>query len=195
MQARLLIAILRERRFLATALISLLLYLALYLAAMNYLIAEARATEPFLGLDIQPNWRELVLRSRSSFLFEPIGTARLGPVVLFLSIPNIVIGFLLGALIGANVAVSYYGFRSLGMRGVRGLHALMGTIPALVSGAACCVPTLVLVIGIQLTATLAAMWSMLVPLSALLLVASLAWSLYRIDVERTCQVRAQPVGA
>ena len=178
MHVRLLIAILRERRFLTTMLVLLLVYVGFYLAALNYLIAEPRGAEPFLAVDILPDWRELVLRSRAAFLFEPIGTVRVGPLLLFLSIPNIAIGLFLGALIGANVAVSYYGFRSLGMRGARGLHALIGTIPALASGAACCVPTLILVIGLQMTATLAAIWSALVPFSAVLLVATLVWSLH-----------------
>ncbi len=56
---------------------------------------------------------------------------------------------------------------------------------ALVSlaGAACCVPTLILVIGLQLTATVAAAWSLLVPASALLLALSLWWSLRWIAAE------------
>lgn len=79
----------------------------------------------------------------------------------------------LGVLVAANIAVSYYGFRAFGMRGVRGMHALVGTLPARISGATCCVPTLILVIGLQLTATLAAIWSLLVPISAVLLALSL----------------------
>ena len=59
--------------------------------------------------------------------------------------------------------------------------SLIGTIPAIIGGAACCVPTLILVIGLQLTATLAAVWSYFVPLSAILLILSLWWSLRRIQ--------------
>lgn len=74
------------------------------------------------------------------------------------------------------------------MRGVRGMHALIGTVPALISGAACCVPTLILVIGLQLTATLATVWSLLVPISVVLLLMSLWWSLHRINAERVCDI-------
>lgn len=192
---KLLVWILAETRFLITALISLLAYLVLYLAAMQYLIFAPGGTEFFFSLQIVPGWQDLLFRQRGPFLFEPIGALHLGPLAVFLSIPNFAIGLVLGVLVAANIAVSYYGFRTLGMRGARGMHALVGTIPALISGAACCVPTLILVIGLQLTATLATVWSLLVPISAVLLVVSLWWSLHRMAAERVCDSGARSVKA
>ncbi|MGH8189717.1 MAG: hypothetical protein ACREUC_24385 [Steroidobacteraceae bacterium] len=142
--------------------------------------------ESLVALNIVPDWRSLAFRSRGPFLFEPIGVLEVAPLVVFLSVPNLVIAIVLGVLVGANVAASYYGFHALGMRGLRGAHALIGTIPALISGAACCVPTLILVIGLQLTATVAAVWSWLVPISAVLLLGSLWWSLHRMQAEQVC---------
>lgn len=188
MKAKLLLSILSERRFFIVALISLLAYVVLYLTAMQYLLIAEGGTGSFISLQIVPDWQKLAFRQRAPFLFEPIGALYLGPLALFLSIPNLAIGFLLGLLVAANIAVSYYGFRSLGMRGVRGMHALIGTLPALISGAACCVPTLILVIGLQLTATLAAVWSLLVPISTVLLMASLWWSLRRIETDPLCDI-------
>jgi hypothetical protein len=49
-------------------------------------------------------------------------------------------------LVGLNAAV-----RTLALRGGRGFASLVGTIPALVGGAACCVPTLILMIGLQMS--------------------------------------------
>jgi hypothetical protein len=184
MKAKLLVSILTEKRFLITALVSLLAYVVLYLAAMQYLIVAPGGAESFLSLQIVPDWRDLFFRQRAAFLFEPIGALHLGPLVLFLSIPNLAIGVLLGLLVAANIAVSYYGFRALGMQGVRGFHALIGTIPALI-----------LVIGLQLTATLAAVWSLLVPISAVLLVMSLWWSLHRMAAESVCEIRSRPLNA
>jgi hypothetical protein len=188
MKAKLLLAVLAERRFFITALVSLAAYVVLYLAAMQYLIVAPGDTESLFGLNILPHWQDLVFRQRGPFLFEPVGVLHLASVVVFLSIPNIVIAIVLGLLVATNIAVSYYGFRALGMRGPRGIHALIGTIPALVSGAACCVPTLILVIGLQLTATVAAVWSWLVPISALLLLGSLWLSLHRMVAEQVCDV-------
>lgn len=195
MKTRLLISILTKGRFLITALISLAAYVVLYLAAMQYLIIAPGATESLFDLEVLPDWGSLAFRQRGPFLFEPIGVLHLAPLVIFLSIPNLAIALALGLLVGANVAASYYGFHALGMRGVGGVHALIGTIPALISGAACCVPTLILVIGLQLTATLATVWSWLVPLSALLLIISLWWSLHRMVREGVCDVKRRPVSA
>jgi hypothetical protein len=195
MKAKLLLSILAERRFFITALASLAAYVVLYLAAMQYLIVAPGDTESLFALNILPNWQDLVFRQRGPFLFEPVGVLHLASVVVFLSIPNLVIAIVLGLLVGANIAVSYYGFHALGMRGLRGVHALIGTIPALVSGAACCVPTLILVIGLQLTATVAAVWSWLVPISALLLLGSLWWSLHRMVTEQVCEIARRPLDA
>ncbi|MGQ0752112.1 MAG: hypothetical protein ACT4PS_16390 [Betaproteobacteria bacterium] len=189
MKTRLLITILMTRRFFFAALMSVAVYVVLYLAAMQYLIVAPGAADGFIELEILPDWRSLALRSRGPFLFEPIGVLHLAPLAIFISLPNLAIALALGVLVGANVAASYYGFRALGMRGTRGIHALIGTIPALVSGAACCVPTLILVIGLQLTATLTSVWSWLVPFSAVLLLVSLWWSLRRMVREGTCPRR------
>lgn len=193
MKAKLLLSILAERRFFIAALISLAAYAVLYLAAMQYLIVAPGDRESFFALNILPNWPELVFRQRGPFLFEPIGVLEIAPLVVFLSIPNLVIAIVLGLLVAANIAVSYYGFRALGMRGAHGVHALIGTIPALISGAACCVPTLILVIGLQLTATVATVWSWLVPVSALLLLGSLWWSLHRMVAEQVCDISRTPL--
>ncbi len=159
MNARLLVSILAKRRFLIAALIALAAYVVLYLAAMQYLIIAPGATNSLLELDVLPDWRSLAFRQRGPFLFEPIGVLHLAPLVIFISIPNLAIALALGLLAGAHVAASYYGFHALGMRGLRDIHALIGTIPALIGSTACCVPTLILVIGLQLTATLATVWS------------------------------------
>jgi hypothetical protein len=188
-KAALLVSILVQRRFLIAALIALAAYVVLYFAAMQYIIIAPNQAQPWIAMDILPDWRSLAFRQRGPFLFEPVGVLHLGPLAIFLSIPNLAIGLALGVLVGANIAASYYGFHALGLRGARGVHALVGTIPALISGAACCVPTLILVIGLQLTATLAVVWSWLVPASALLLAVSLWWSLHRLAAERVCDTR------
>jgi hypothetical protein len=192
MKASLLVAILLKRRFLIAALISLLAYVVLYLAAMQYLLIAPGESQSLLALEVLPDWRNLAFRARAPFLFEPVGVLHLAPVVVYLSIPNIAIALGLGVLVGANVAASYYGFHELGMHGLRGVHALIGTLPALIGGAACCVPTLILVVGLQLTATVATAWSWLVPASAVLLIVSLWWSLHRMVADGLCDRTRRP---
>lgn len=182
----LLVSIISQKRFLVLALLTLFLYLLIYLAATQHLIFTSRVGQPesLFMLKISPDWPELLFKMRAPFLFESIGVVYLGNLKIFLSIPNIVIGTLLGTLVAANITTTYYSFKMLGLGGVQGIGALLGTIPAIVSGAACCVPTLILVIGLQLTATLATVWSFFVPASIGLLFISLVWSLKKIQGRR-----------
>lgn len=180
----LLFSIVSQKRFLVTTLMVFTAYVLIYLAAVGQLVFTSRMEPPqsLFVLHILPNWQELLFRQRSPFLFEPIGALYLGPnLTLFLSIPNILLSIMLGTLVGTNIALSYYSARQLGLSGRRGVLNLLGTIPAIISGAACCVPTLILVTGLQLTATLATTWSFFVPLSVALLFVSLMWSLKRIQ--------------
>ncbi len=182
-KSRIFSTIISQKRYWITAIIAVIAYFIIYLAATKFLILSFRIEpmESFFGFKLLPNWTGLIFRQRSAFLFESIGVISIGPIKLFLSIGNFIIALILGLLVAANISISYYSFRSLSLRGTKGFISLLGTIPAIISGVACCVPTLILVIGLQLTATLAAIWSFFVPLSAVLLFLSLWWSLRRIQ--------------
>jgi len=188
MKIALLLSILSQRRIFIVFLLILIAYILLYLSATQQLIFTARMgpADSFFALKILPNWPELIFKSRSPFLFEPIGALYLGHnLKLLLPPPNLLIAGILGTLVAANLATSYYSFRNLGLRGVRGFGALAGTIPAVLSGATCCAPTIVLVIGLQLTSTLATVWSLFVPISFVLLLLALLWSLRKIEAKET----------
>jgi len=161
-------------------------YVVIYLAATQFLIFTQRMepADGFFAIKIAENWQEIMFRQRSPFLFESIGVVYMGGLKLFISVPNMLLAGALGILVGFNLAVSYYSFRALSLRGPQGLAQLLGTLPAIVSGAVCCVPTLILVIGLQLTATLVTVWSFFVPASFILLAAALWWSLYKIKSKK-----------
>lgn len=182
-----LLLILSQRRYLATALLALIAYAVLYLMAAQLLVWQGGAGPFESGVNISTDWRELLFRRRAPFLYEPIGVVALGQSLkLYLAVPNIAIALFLGALVGLNAAVSYHGFRALAFRGARGFASLLGTLPALIGGAACCVPALILVIGLQMSATLIAVLPLFVPASAALLVAALWWSLARDAGPASC---------
>ena len=179
----LLSSILAQKRFFVTALMGGLAYFIIYLAAIQNLIVEAPTGEQksFFEFMLLPSWRILLFRERAPFLFEPIGAFYIGNVKIFLSIPNIFLATVLGLLVALNLALSYYSLRFLQLRGVRGFTSLLSTIPAILSGMACCTPTIILLIGLQVTATIITVWSFLVPLSILLLFISLWRSLHKIQ--------------
>ena len=163
------------------AVVTLLFYMLIYLFATGQIIIDGFEDGDFLKFAVLNNWQDLLFKQRSAFLFEFFGYLNIGPIKIFLSLPNILISFLLGILVSLNISVSYFSFKKLGLKGKKGITSLLGTIPAIVSGVTCCVPTLILVIGLQFTATLAAFWAWLVPLSFLLLFATLIWSLKKIQ--------------
>ena len=167
--------LLSERRYVTVGLISFLFYFFLYLFVTQFIVFGAdQGTE--WSLTILDNWRELIFRQRSPMLFESIGVISLPYVTLFLSVVNLIIALVLSELVAWNIMLSYFIFRRVGWKGWRGLTSLAGTIPALLGGAACCVPTLILVLGLQVTATLTTVWPWFVPLSFLLLIGSLWWA-------------------
>lgn len=172
-----------KRTLVNIAVIVAIVYVMIYLFATQQLIFTSRVSQEdaIAMFKILPNWKELLIRQRSPFLFEPVGILYLGNLRFFISAPNIILAFVIGGLVGANISASYYTFKMLGLKGVRGVGLILGTIPVVLSGAACCVPTIIIIIGLQLTATLAAVWSLFVPISLILLTASLYWSVKRIQ--------------
>jgi hypothetical protein len=170
--------ILSEPRYSRTAWIVFFAYLLLYLVVTGFVVFSAGGEHLVFGINIASNWQDNIFRMRAPFLFESIGVVYLTEyVAVFLSIPNLILASILSTIVSWNIAVSYYIFRMVGWKGKSGVVSLVGTIPALLGGAVCCVPTLIIVIGLQFTATLATVWAWFVPLSFVLLVASLMWAL------------------
>jgi hypothetical protein len=178
-----LISILSQKKYFLTAVVVFLIFVFMYLSATEFLFLTERpeAAERFFAVKVSENWQELIFRQRAPFLFEPIGALDAGRLKLFISLPNIFLASLLGVLAASNLAVSHYRFNRLGLKGGKGAFSLLGTLPAFLSGAACCVPTLVLVIGLQFTAIMAAIWPFFVPFSFVLLIFALWWSLVTIE--------------
>ena len=177
----LLFTILREKKFFFIALIAAIVYLLLYLFASQFLIISSEPADAFFDILIVPDWKELLIRQRIPFTFESIGSITITPYVqLFLAIPNLIIGSLLSLLVGLNVMLSAYSISRLRLKGLKGLGMLFGTIPAIASGAACCVPVIILVLGIQLSIVILTIFAFFIPLAFLLLILTLWWSLHRI---------------
>lgn len=152
-----------------------LVYLFLYLWIIGQLIFLIHSFD----LEILPSWNELLFKQRSPFLFESFGVLYLYKIAVFLSL-NLLLGIILSFLVAANIVISVYSFIALRLKGLKGFGMLVGTIPALLSGAACCTPLLILLLGVQLSATILSVFAFLVPIAILLLLGSLWLGLRRI---------------
>lgn len=173
----------QERPFRKLAWWTFVIYLLVYLLVTGFLVIDFKDVgNPSFDIVIGSDWASNLFRARAPFLYEAIGKIHLtSRITLFLSIPNLAIGSLISSLVAWNIGISYFTFKRLGLSGTKGAATLIGTIPALLGGAACCVPTLIILLGLQFTAALSALWSWFVPVSFLLLAASLWWSLTQAE--------------
>jgi hypothetical protein len=127
----------------------------LYLLGYLFAIGMLRLGADGVGLRVAADpTRRLFQQTFGSFTYEPIALVQLGLVTYQFSL-NTVIGLVVGLLVGVNVAVSAFAWRQPSACGVGTSSAgLLAGIPALLSGAACCAPVIVLLIGIQVTGAL-----------------------------------------
>jgi hypothetical protein len=123
----------------------------------------------------------LLTRRVGAFQYEPVALVGVGPVEYLFAPVNAAIGVGLAALVGVTLAVSVVAWRGpAACRIGAGAGAAAG-VPGILSGFACCGPTLLLVIGVQASAGLLAVVQWFVPAAVVGLVATLLWVGSRVD--------------
>ena len=113
------------------------------------------------------------LASVGFFRFEAVAVVSAFGVTYLFSPLNSFLALLLAALVGANLSLTYLGLVQPRACGLEASTGALAGVPALLSGAACCGPTILLAVGVQASATLIAGFRLLVPLAVVLLVAGL----------------------
>ncbi|MDG5817611.1 hypothetical protein [Natronococcus sp. A-GB7] len=107
--------------------------------------------------------------------FEPVALVDLWVVRLLLSPIDLFVGATLAALVGLNLALAYLALvqpRSCGLGAGAGAAA---SVPALLSGTACCAPVIVIALGVQVSGTVITVLPWLLPLGVVLLLGSLVY--------------------
>jgi len=115
------------------------------------------------------------------FTYTPIARVALGPVTYLFSL-NTVIGLGVAGLVGLNLAMTYVAWtrpRSCGVG--QSSTGILASVPALLSGTACCGPVIVIVLGIQVSGVVLTAFQFLLPFAGLLLVGSLVFTASRFD--------------
>jgi hypothetical protein len=145
-------------------------YLAAYLRAVGHLAGGLGG----VGITVVSDHVSKFLRPElGPFTFTTVARVDLGPVTYLFSF-NTVIGVLLAALVGANLSLSYLAWRQPAACGIAGRSSgLLASVPALLSGTACCGPVVLIVLGIQASGVLLTAVQWLLPAAAVLLVGSL----------------------
>ena len=151
-------------------------YFLLYSVAVGDL---ARSVAGGVGLSVVDDPLSRLFESMGPFQYEPIAFVQLGMVDYLFAPLNALIGLGLAVLVALNLAVAYGAWRAPAACGLpksggsQGAAGLFAGLPALLSGTVCCGPAIVLVVGVQATAGLLAVFQWLLPVAVVLLVGSL----------------------
>ena len=158
------------------------LYVMLYLYAIGQLslgpdVLSPQGTPAFV---LDPGWTAKLVEPIAGYTFEPVAALYVFEgLAIFIAPLNLLIGALLGSLVALNVASAAYALATV--RTCRRLSStgLLGSLPALLPGFACCVPTVGLVLGANLALTLISLQIFLLPASTAGLLMGLVWNLHR----------------
>lgn len=118
------------------------------------------------------------------FRFDSIALVSAGPITFLFSPLNAILALLLASLVGANLALTYLGWIQPSACGLEASTGALAGIPALLSGAACCGPTILLVVGIQASGALITGFELLVPVAVAMLVGGLLLIGRQVDPAR-----------
>ncbi|MCU4802438.1 hypothetical protein OB920_18915 [Halobacteria archaeon HArc-gm2] len=105
--------------------------------------------------------------------FTPVASVAVGPVTYLFSL-NSLVGLGLAALVGLNLTLTYLAWtqpRACGLG--QSSTGILASLPAILSGTACCGPVVLIVLGVQASGVLLTAFQFLLPVAALLLVGSL----------------------
>jgi hypothetical protein len=163
------------------ALVAGLGYLALYLVTVGDLAVLGGTADGFTVRTVDDLSRAFA--SVGFFRFDAVAVVAVGPLTYLFSPLNLLVATVLSALVGANAALSYLGLVQPRACGLEASTGVLAGVPALLSGAACCGPTVLLVVGVQASAALVAGFHLLVPVAVAMLVGSLLAIGRQVDPE------------
>ena len=171
--------VLEPRRSKGVALLVAIVYLSVYFWLTELITYVPYMSGDLISLFLLDDWPEKIFRLRGPFNWEPIGILTIGSFDILIAIPNIVFGTIVGLLVGANLSVSYYTYTHRTLCNIDPTRSVISAVPALLTGFACCGPTLLLSLGIasaSLTIAFIAVLPFLFPLALGGLLISLLWS-------------------
>ena len=163
--------------FLATAVGYLLLYL--------FTVGDLAVGTSSGGLSIRvADDLSRAFASVGFFRFDVIALVSAGPITFLFSPLNVLLATVLASLVGANLALTYLGWIQPSACGLEASTGALAGIPALLSGAACCGPTILIVVGIQASGAIITGFELLVPIAVVMLVGGLLLIGRQVDPAR-----------
>jgi hypothetical protein len=164
-----------------------LAFVLLYLYSVGNMViapgADLAFGRPIPAVSVVSDWGTKMWKPIAPFVWEPIfAVYPIRSVALFISVPNLLLALLLGSLVALNMAIAIARARLVVAVKKSGgfLSGFLASLPALFTGFACCVPTVILALGSLAAAfTVAAVTiaPYFLPLAVLALTGNLVWGL------------------
>lgn len=165
----------RHRWLTATTVV---VYLVVYLLAIQNLVVARSLRIDLPSFEVLSGWVSRLTEPIAPFYFEPVAAFYLTDHLTLLVSPlNLLMGLVLGGLVALNLAVEVDAYRHARACRRRAMGGLLGSLPGFLTGFACCVPTVALVLGAQFTLALIALRSWFFPVAVVAMLASLLWNL------------------
>lgn len=166
--------------------VTVLAYLVVYLLAIQNLVVARSLRTDLPSFELLPGWVSRLTEPIAPFYFEPVAAVYLTDrLTLLLSPLNLLMGSMLGGLVAVNLAVAVDAYRHARACRRRAVGGLLGSLPGFLTGFACCVPTVALVLGAQFTLALIALRSWFFPVAVVAMSASLLWNLRSMAAEQS----------
>jgi len=145
-------------------------YLAVYLWAIGHLSPGLGGFDAFVVAEPLSKFFEPGLGPLS---FTPVARVALGPVTYLFSLHTF-LGFGLSVLVGLNLALTYLAWQQPTACGFgQSSTGLLASLPAVLSGTACCGPVVLILVGIQASGVILTAFQFLLPVAVLMLLGSL----------------------
>lgn len=158
-----------------------LVYLVIFQIAVGDLTIDGAARPA--SVFVVGDWTSMSLRTRAHFQFEAVAVLQ-APLLAWLVSPiNITIGLVLGLLTGFQMALVRIARRSAAVCGLSPAAGVLAGLPGLLAGSACCAPVLLILLGVQVTASLVTLMGLLIPAAFVFLLLGLVLTL-RVAVRR-----------
>ncbi len=164
-----------------------LVYLVVFQVAVGDLTIDG-AARPVSTL-VVANWEGLLFRTRAPFQFEALAVLEAPFLVWLVSPMNITIGMMLGLLTGLQIALVRIARRCAVACGLSPATGVLAGLPGLLAGSACCTPILLILLGVQATASLVTLMGLLIPAAVVFLLLGLVLTL-RVAARRCAEAPA-----
>jgi len=154
-----------------------LVYFLLYLIGLRHL----GLGRPGFTMSVVKDPLTRAFRQVGPFQWEPVALIVTGPVELLVAPLNMLLGGLLAVLVGLNLAVSVVAWRGPSACRLGPGAGTVAGLPGLLSGFACCGPTILLVVGVQASAGILSVFQWLLPITVVALLGTLLWVGSRVE--------------